>query len=273
MNLLPHAGLLVALAAGSAIAAPIDLTIDPSQSTLDMTMNVDVTIANSTDSDSSTLSGTMSIELDDAGNPSLISIHDLMVVIDDTMNFDWSFGFFGSADAVLDNGSVSYANPGVTTGPVPVVSGAFAFPEVLVNLGGQLDVSYDIFLVGSGSEMTNLGDQGSFASAYSGTVVVVGETITVSTTLPLDAVVPLVDSTGTELGTLTVTGSAMIVATGTIPSCSADLNNDGLLNFFDVSAFLGAFTTMDPSADFTGDGLFNFFDVSAFLGAFSAGCP
>jgi hypothetical protein len=56
-------------------------------------------------------------------------------------------------------------------------------------------------------------------------------------------------------------------------SCPADLNGDGMLNFFDVSAFLGAFSAMDPVADFNGDGMFNFFDVSAFLGAFTAGCP
>jgi hypothetical protein len=58
-----------------------------------------------------------------------------------------------------------------------------------------------------------------------------------------------------------------------IVNCPADLTDDGMLNFFDVSAFLGAFSSMDPAADFTGDGLFNFFDVSAFLGLFIAGCP
>ena len=57
------------------------------------------------------------------------------------------------------------------------------------------------------------------------------------------------------------------------PPCPADINGDGELNFFDVSAFLGAYTSMLPSADFTGDGIFNFFDVSAFLGAYSTGCP
>lgn len=57
------------------------------------------------------------------------------------------------------------------------------------------------------------------------------------------------------------------------PACPADLNNDGNLDFFDVSAFLSAFTAQNPIADFTYDGLFNFFDVSAFLSAFSAGCP
>ncbi|MBL4697192.1 MAG: hypothetical protein JKX70_00005 [Phycisphaerales bacterium] len=55
--------------------------------------------------------------------------------------------------------------------------------------------------------------------------------------------------------------------------CPADLTGDGELNFFDVSAFLTAFSAADPAADFTGDGEFNFFDVSAFLTAFSAGCP
>jgi hypothetical protein len=57
------------------------------------------------------------------------------------------------------------------------------------------------------------------------------------------------------------------------PSCPADLNGDGSLNFFDVSAFLVAYQSMDPVADFSGDGQFNFFDVSAFLVAFKAGCP
>jgi hypothetical protein len=55
--------------------------------------------------------------------------------------------------------------------------------------------------------------------------------------------------------------------------CVADLNGDGELNFFDVSAFLTAYNSQDPAADLTGDGLFNFFDVSAFLSAYGAGCP
>tara|TARA_E500000318_G_scaffold85651_4_gene81923 strand:- start:118374 stop:119156 length:783 start_codon:yes stop_codon:yes gene_type:complete len=56
-------------------------------------------------------------------------------------------------------------------------------------------------------------------------------------------------------------------------ACPADLNGDGVLNFFDVSAFLSAFSAMDPAADFSGDGMFTFFDVSQFLSAFNAGCP
>jgi hypothetical protein len=56
-------------------------------------------------------------------------------------------------------------------------------------------------------------------------------------------------------------------------ACPADFNSDGLLNFFDVASFVGAFQAQDPNADFNSDGLLNFFDFSAFINAFNAGCP
>lgn len=69
-------------------------------------------------------------------------------------------------------------------------------------------------------------------------------------------------------------GAWMIRATGEpASSCIADFTNDGELNFFDVSAFLTAFSAQDPIADLNGDSQFNFFDVSDFLSAFAAGCP
>lgn len=71
-------------------------------------------------------------------------------------------------------------------------------------------------------------------------------------------------------------GYALVVtgAVGELANpCPVDMNGDGLLNFFDVSAFLVAYNAQDSAADFNGDGLFNFFDVSAFLTGFNAGCP
>ena len=68
-------------------------------------------------------------------------------------------------------------------------------------------------------------------------------------------------------------GGAHIFSINPPPPCSADLTGDDLLNFFDISAFLAAFTAQDPIADFNNDSLFNFFDISAFLIAFAAGCP
>lgn len=51
----------------------------------------------------------------------------------------------------------------------------------------------------------------------------------------------------------------------------ADLNGDGLFNFFDVSAYLVLYQAQDLGADFNGDGVLNFFDVSAFLISYQSG--
>ncbi|MBO6514140.1 MAG: FG-GAP repeat protein [Phycisphaerales bacterium] len=66
---------------------------------------------------------------------------------------------------------------------------------------------------------------------------------------------------------------AVYVFGETLENCAADFTNDGLLDFFDISAFLDAFVNADPSADLTGEGQYDFFDVSAFIDVFSAGCP
>lgn len=63
------------------------------------------------------------------------------------------------------------------------------------------------------------------------------------------------------------------VSTQEINLCDVDLNCDGNLDFFDVSAFITAYNAMDPIADFTGDGEFDFFDVSAYIAQYNAGCP
>lgn len=60
---------------------------------------------------------------------------------------------------------------------------------------------------------------------------------------------------------------------GEAPSCPPDLNDDGLLDFFDVSSFLSAFAGGDLLADWLPDGRLDFFDVQAFLGDYAAGCP
>jgi len=55
--------------------------------------------------------------------------------------------------------------------------------------------------------------------------------------------------------------------------CLADFNDNGTLNFFDISEFLEAFAKNELSADFNSDGFWNFFDVSEFLKSYRAGCP
>ncbi len=57
------------------------------------------------------------------------------------------------------------------------------------------------------------------------------------------------------------------------PVCPADLNSDGVLNFFDFSIFLTSFGSGDLAADLNGDGVLNFFDVSILMEGFELGCP
>lgn len=80
------------------------------------------------------------------------------------------------------------------------------------------------------------------------------------------------DTIDTGLGTPAVDAGAYEYQP-TIQVCVPDLNNDGSLNFLDVSLFLSLFANADPIADLTNDGSFNFLDVSAFLSAFGMGCP
>lgn len=55
--------------------------------------------------------------------------------------------------------------------------------------------------------------------------------------------------------------------------CPADIMSDGFLDFFDVQAFLNAYSDSEGLADWNDDGMIDFFDVLSFVSDFSAGCP
>jgi hypothetical protein len=59
-----------------------------------------------------------------------------------------------------------------------------------------------------------------------------------------------------------------------VPACEVDLDGNGVLNFFDVAAYLAAFSAGDLEADVAEPfGVLNFFDLAQFIQDFSAGCP
>jgi WD40 repeat protein len=95
----------------------------------------------------------------------------------------------------------------------------------------------------------------------------------------IDEVSPFLVADEQRYGYATAIFNSQIVASGVgfvgndtgyasmlLQYCDADINADGDLNFFDVSAFLKF------QIDFNNDGQFNFFDISAFLAAFSDAC-
>ncbi len=119
-----------------------------------------------------------------------------------------------------------------------------------------------------------------------------GGTTPLFTTTYADASITIVDDwnallilgtgeTVSKSGDIDATTAALLAPNGTLNGsfqlitpnpCAPDLNQDGNLNFFDVSAFLVAYANEEAVADFNDDGLFNFFDVSAFLTQFNTGC-
>ncbi|MGV6814184.1 MAG: GC-type dockerin domain-anchored protein, partial [Phycisphaerales bacterium] len=172
------------------------------------------------------------------------------------------------------------------------------FYEFTALIPAALDMSINASLPGQDPADTPI-DALPIVLPAAGTIRVVGDgTIEMTMTLAPDPIaleIPIQDATlpaipfelptfGTETAsviytampemvTVNTTLGMTIITQGSASGCVADFNNDGDLNFFDVSAFLGAFSAMDPSADLTGDGVFNFFDVSAFLAAYTQGCP
>lgn len=181
----------------------------------------------------------------------------------------------GSFDAVTDQDTLSVDLGTIGLGDGDLVStvdlyniavgGAFAAPidiEVLSAVGDTVALSTnlgtitDLSSTGMGSFDVVLDDasEGTYSAVY--TLRVYNS----RSMFPGDVVV--------EDLTLNLSG---VVGAGMM--CAPDLNGDGMLNFFDVSAFLSLYTSGDLGADFTDDGVLDFFDVSAFLGAYSAGCP
>jgi hypothetical protein len=82
------------------------------------------------------------------------------------------------------------------------------------------------------------------------------------------------------LWTMTVRASAVnegrqgfgLVAVGHIVGCTADVNGDGVLDFFDYLDFVSIFASQDPVADFNRDGVIDVFDYLDFVNAFALGC-
>lgn len=72
-----------------------------------------------------------------------------------------------------------------------------------------------------------------------------------------------------------VSANQRLVISAPEVTCIADFAPpEGVLDFFDVIAFLGAFSSQSPAADLAPPtGVFDFFDVVAYLAAFSQGCP
>jgi len=168
----------------------------------------------------------------------------------DLRNTNFADGFFeyGAVIFVLDSVINETNNAQWQTFSVTFDPNAIDLPEGWIGFGGSDDANGPVLPAGA-----------TFADIVSNV-----DEVVFSTFVPGEFYLQVFFDFSVDNFTITRTTNA---------ACAPDLNKDGDLNFFDVSAFLTAFGASDSAADFTGDGEFNFFDVSAFLTAFAAGCP
>jgi hypothetical protein len=267
--------LALAGAACPALADTAVLTIDPAQSSIDVEATLIAVVGDRTDTASTSVSGTIEVELDDYGTPTAITIVDFIIVLDNDVTLNFDYGFVGSASATLTNAMAMYATPGLPTGPVPLAAGAFDFPAVPIILGGTADANYSFFLVGAGSETINLADQGAVDTPINGTVASDGETVTLSGSFAIDTTQIAVP----DVADVRLVGTATLVASGAAPEpagCNdADIAEPfAVLDLGDISTFINGFNNQDPIADFAPPaGVFDLQDLSAFVTAFLGGCP
>lgn len=264
------------LTAAAAVAAPAfgqvaGLTVEPGQSGASAEICLEPTgLGQRCDADSSSISGMVDIELDNYEMPGAISIYDFALALDGTLEYNMDWGFFvGGVDITLTGVTISYATPGIPTGPVAVDGvGDFSFPVVgAFATGTGTYAGYGLILEGLiGSGSFDLADFGELASSLAGNVAVSGGQITLTGS-------QVFSNSGEIQGVAaTIDGSATIVATGEVPPCPGDFNGDGTVNTQDVLAFLNAWTANDADADCTGDGTINTQDVLCFLNAWTTGC-
>lgn len=230
-----------------------------------------------------------------------------------TLNQTIGFGVFGVSLAFSPNGNFAYAAGGISAGGNAFAGFSFdAFSGMLNELPGSPFTSPgaspkgfaftpdgSIMFVSHGTDATIQ----SFSLDKSGVPISLGTSFDVGSQGTLQGMDTLDgrlfamdDSTAFDgvagaysldvdpvTGALTPVGGVPFATQGISPNdvvawdpaaaCVADFTGDGVLDFFDVSAFINAYNAMDPAADLTGDGVWDFFDVSAFISAYNLGCP
>lgn len=272
------AGVLGLCAAGAiALGDPVDVPVNQASSFVDVELCI---LGDSCDDDSSPISGTVQVELDDTNAPTQITLTDFTLNITDQI--DLSIGvFLGSLTATGSNLSVSYAQPGVgITGPLS--GNDFTLIGVPTLPSGS--VSYDasgtvcIGLSGAGlpcSDTINLAEQGVvIADSFSGTVIVSDNTLTLEASVSLTI---LLDESDPSLGALTIVGFATGSADLPRPPtpCEGDIDGDDDADSADLNILLGNFgmsVTPDTNGDLDGDGLVNSADLNILLAVFGSAC-
>lgn len=260
------------------LAGPIELVVDPAQSSADIELCLSV-ISTACDTDTSAVGGTITLSLDCPPAPEEITLHDFVLQMIDDVDLLLDYGSEGQFIATGSNVGLSYADPGTPMPPTGVIADLFTYTDVPAVAEGQLDyLATDFVCIGfgfAGYECEDTIDLSTIVLeplSVEGTLTVSGSEVTVVLDMTISGPV---DADNPGLGTMTI--DATVVAVGTIPPacCPGDLTGDDRVTPEDVSKLVGCLS--GPSggaagacqcADLDGDGDVDIGDVAAFQAVF-----
>ncbi len=238
--LLGAAALLAAANTASAQVATLD--VDSAQSSL----RVDVSAVGFSDNDTTNLTGSVQLELDDYGMPTGVSLVDFALDATSPLTFTFNASFLGSATLSISGIGADYGTT-IPTAFAPVDAGGnFSIIGVPIALTGSgTAVANGIFSSLNGASV-NLADFGTFSGDLAGTVQVVGDQVVLNVNLSGegDQVVSGV--------TISAAAEFVLVASGDVPAvvCVGDIADDfgfpapdGQVSFGD---FLQLLTLLGP---------------------------
>ena len=261
---------LIACAVASAASGPITVPIDNSISTIDVIGDFNGFV----DTDSSPVSGFITVELDDCGAPTMITMNDFQMVVDNTLNFSFVGGELTAtaAGVMLEYGAAS-----PPTGPAPIVTDDFTFVSVPVDSSGIVSYNatgFTCFALQLGgmpcSDSFDLSqDPTQTADMFDGTVTIAGGTITISTEFN---VTQILDEKQPDLGSITISG--FVTGTAELPpaDCPGDASGDQTVDLTDLNLVLGNFGSAGPAGDANNDGSVDLADLNLVLGNFGTSC-
>ncbi|MFG0285973.1 MAG: GC-type dockerin domain-anchored protein [Phycisphaerales bacterium JB039] len=182
-------------------------------------------------------------------------------------------------DAIDPATSYRYTIDGMVQGSGIGLGALFPAPTPLADALEALQPGASDFLTGlvcnpAGTHPVQLVDE-----TFEGQTEIIGITVDFAATFKADidaAGVASFSITNVNLepsflvGSLTFTSGAAVIER---VACRADVNDDGLLDFFDFLEFQNLFALGDRAADFNCDGALDFFDFLEFQNQFAAGCP
>jgi hypothetical protein len=253
--------LLVSVAA-PAFATPTALTIDTTQSNVNVTLCL-TACSTQCGTDTSPVAGSITLSPDCLTNPTALTLFDYTLQLSRSMAFHLNYGpFCGRFDATTSNVAFNYATPGTPQPPTSLSGGSFSYANVSQNSSGTLSYS-STNLVCAGlqangrpcNDTIDLSTLGTGSVTFNGTFSASNRTLTVI--LNINSSAPI-DPNNPGLGTLTTVGTIKAsgvvplpsiddfvgVLTGTVTAqdliCESDINQDGLTDGRDVSAYVHA---------------------------------